>query len=212
MLTATQRTCLEIVEIFEGGRPDNYGALVAIPGDTGGLSGGLLQATMNSGNLGKLLRLYRTYGGTTITEDEVLQVERKDPSQNNDPIFRKMFKAAASEQPMRDAQDTYFYGMFLAPAERTCQDRGWTEPLVIALVLDGFVHGSFKKINSMVPSTLNQWEWARTYIQLRKRWLAEHANPVLNKCIYRMETFEALVAANNWQLSKPFLVHGYNLT
>ena len=79
MLTATQRTCLRIVEVFENAVPDRYDLLVSVKGDTGGLSGGLLMASMASGNLGKMLRLYRNMGGITITEERAGKVLFSEP-------------------------------------------------------------------------------------------------------------------------------------
>lgn len=211
MLTAVQKRMLDIICIFENGRPETYYKLVCLMGDTGGLSGGLLMASLASGNLGKLLRLYRTMGGTSISEEEVRQTERMDPSQNTDPIIRNMFKASSSDPIMHEAQDTFFYNEFVKPAEAIAKTRGWTEPLAICLILDGLVHGSFKKIDGMVPKSLNQWDWARTYTQMRKQWLQGHNNPLLQKTVYRMEFFEQQINSNNWKLDTPMRVHGYDL-
>jgi chitosanase len=203
---------MEIIEVFENGKPSTYGKIVTIKGDTGGLSGGLFMASLTSGNLGKLLRLYRQKGGTLISEEEVQQTEAKDASQNYDPVIKTQFKAAASDPLMIEAQDEFFASRFLAPAKTICAERGFTEPLILALVTDGLVHGSYKLIDSKVPKTVNQWDYARIYTQTRKDWLANHSNPVLHTCVYRMLTFEALIAANNWGLNKPFTVHGVTLT
>lgn len=211
MLTPTQRTCLRIVEVFENAAADRYDLLVSIKGDTGGLSGGLLMASMASGNLGKMLRLYRNMGGTTITEEEVQQTERKDRSQNTDPVIRRMFKEASSEKIMHDAQDQFFYTQFVQPAESIWAARGWKEPLTLALVLDGLTHGHFHPLANKVPRSLSEHDWVTTYVAMRKRWLAEHPNPLLHRCVYRMEFFEQQLAASNWSLVLPIKVHGVTL-
>lgn len=213
MITPLEKTILQVISIFESGHPLVYGTLIYVKGDTGELSGGALQASMASGNLGKMLRLYRTKGGTLISEAEVQQTEAKDPSQNTDPVIRAMFKAAAHDPIMAETQLEFFNGNFVAHAEHIADAMKITEPLGICLIADGCVHGSFEKIRSRVPLGLNQWEFCKQYIATRRAWLASSTNPILQKCVYRMAFFEEQVAAGNWKLNKfPVMVHGVLLT
>ena len=211
MLTPIEKTALDIIEVFENGTPDTYGNIVCLKGDTGGLSGGLLMATLRSGNLGRLLRLYRDMGGTLITEEEVRQTEARDESQNTDPTIRAQFKKAANDPIMQECQEIFFGSNYLKNAKEFCAARGFVEPLTLAVTLDGFVQGSFKFIAGKVPRQLPEREWVKVYVQTRKRWLAENANTLLHRTVYRMETFEELIRTDNWGLLRPFTVHGYTL-
>ena len=214
MLTDIQKTCMEVIEIFENAHPFEYGQIVAIKGDSGGLSGGLLMASMRSGNLGKLLRAYRTAGGTMISEEEVQQTEAQDPSQNSDPVIRSMFKAAVQDPIMREVQDTFFYGMFLKPAEEWAAARGYQYPLTTLLIFDGIVHGHFfgtHGFGTTVPKSLPEKDWVKEYVAERKKWLAENINPVLRNCVYRMVFFEQMQALGNYGLVLPLVAHGFTL-
>lgn len=212
MDTLTRRY-LAIVSIFEGGKPFRYATLSCSKGDAGGLSLGYLQASITSGNAGKLLRLYYASGGRCIPESYVKRAEAVDNTLGDAPEFRAMWKAAATDPIMQRAQDNFFAKEFLEPAMAAAAKLGITEPLGICVVFDGFIQGAFAKIAKRVPPGLNQWDWVRQYVAIRRDWLATHpTRPILHETVYRMDFFleqlEALGGSGNWKLDTPFICHG----
>ena len=214
MATELEHTLLEILEVFECGAPDRYGTISNVPADKGGISVGILQASLNSGNLGKLLRAYRNAGGKCVSEEEVVQTEAKDPSQNKDPKFTAMLQAAGKDPIMQRVQDEFFSTMFVKPAEEWCRKRGFVLPLSMAVVLDGCVHGHFygdTGLAAATPKSLPEKQWIQSYLSLRRTWLANYSNPILRLCVYRPDSFLALIKSSNWTLQKPFVIHGVTL-
>ena len=216
---ATRNRILGIVSIFEGGAAFRYSTLTSAHGDTGGISGGFLQASRASGNFGKLLREYVKAGGLYIDSGMVAAMERRDPALDSGVMFKafkQQWDAACKTDLMAAVQRDFFYRVYMAPAEAWCKMRGITEPLGIAIVFDSFIHGSFQKINKLVeqayPPGQNEWDFCRAYITMRRQWLATHPNPLLQKCVYRMDEFQKLLDAQNWKLDPPLNIRGVVLT
>jgi len=51
----------------------------------------------------------------------------------------------------------------------------------------------------------------KAYVAARKAWLLGNSNPLVQKTIYRMETFEKLMAEGNWELAAPLTVRGVKI-
>lgn len=209
-ITPTQKRISDLIECFENSRPDRYAGLVYIKGDTGHLSGGELMASLTSGSLGKICRRYAAKGGTKIPEALVQKAEAKDTSLDTDKAFRDAWKAAAADPLMHDAQDEFFYDLYQSPASAWCRAHGYTQPLTVALVMDGHIQGAFDKILTIMggatPGAENEQRWATIYINTRFDWLKFHPNPVLRQTTYRMATFKELVRVGNWSLEAPIKV------
>lgn len=207
-LTPTQRKISDIIECFENSRPNQYGGLVSIKGDKGGLSGGELMASLSSGNLGRLCRLYVTKGGKHLPETLVVLAEQKSVQLNDSAEFRAAWKNAAKDPLMAEAQDEFFYGGFEVPAEKWCKAFGFQLPLTIAVIMDSYIHGG---LNTVLPrvkfSAVDEKVWVTEYVKQRREWLATHKNPVLHPTIYRMDTFLELIEKGNWMLEGPINVH-----
>ena len=205
---------LAIVSAFEGGVPFRYGTLSCIPGDVGGLSLGYLQASLSTGNVGKLLRAYAVAGGTLIPEGLIKLAELKSPTMNT-PAFHDAWKLACADPKMHTAQDEFFASQFVQPAEAEARAMGITEPLGICLAVDGHVQGSFKHICGMIPpASENQYEWARNYVKTRRNWLATDHITALHTTVYRMDFFQQELDkpnGGNWKLETPLSIHGYKL-
>jgi len=212
-VTAAQKTAIDIVGTFENGKPAQFGKLVVIPGDSGEISGGLFMASMASGNLGKLLQAYAAAGGTLISAAEIAGVVAKNPAENTDPAIKAQFASAATETLMQTVQYEFFGDQFVTPAQNFCTGRKFTLPLTLALVLDGIVHGHFYGSQGLGTTTprLTEKDWVKAYVAARKAWLQNNPNPVLHNCVYRMSTFETLIANDNWNLVRPIAVHGFTL-
>lgn len=207
-ITPIQRKISDIIECFENGKANAYGGLVSIKGDTGGLSGGELMASLSSGNLGKLCRLYQQNGGTKIPEGLIQLAEAKDPSLNTSAEFRAAWKEAAKDPLMWETQDEFFYQNFELPGEHWCKTYGFVTPLSIAVVMDSNIHGGFAVVMKRVKlPVMEEKAWITEYIKQRRDWLANHKNPALHTTVYRMDTFLELVQKDNWNLEGPINVH-----
>ena len=54
--------------------------------------------------------------------------------------------------------------------------------------------------------------WIAAYITTRRNWLAENANTLLRKTVYRMDALQKLVDAGAWELPLPLSVRGIAIT
>ena len=207
-LTPLQVKISDIIECFENSRPNRYGGLVVIPGDTGGISGGELMASLTSGSLGKLCRLYATKGGRKIPEELIALAEKKDPALNTSAGFRLSWAAAATDPLMQQAQDEFFYASYELPGENWCKGKGFSLPLSTAVLMDSHVHGAFSTVAALVTLPFDDEKvWITEYVRQRRNWMANNKNAVLHTCVYRMDTFIALIQAENWNLDGPLAVH-----
>lgn len=206
-LTPTQIKISDIIETFENSAPNKYGGLTVIKGDTGGISGGELMASLSSGSLGKLCRLYATNGGHQIPENLIRMAEAKDTALNTSAEFKAAWKAAATDPIMARSQDEFFYLGYQLPGEQWGKTYGFNLPLSIAVLMDSFVHGSFHKIAALVKVPHDERTWITEYVKLRRIWLANNKNPVLQNCVYRMDTFLEQIQKGNWTLDGPINVH-----
>jgi hypothetical protein len=213
-LTHEQKTIMAIIQCFENGRPNLFHQTFWNP-KTKELSGGLLMASTLSGNLGKLLRLYQAKGGKLIPDLWIRLVESKTILNDEKQIvdFRALFKQAAGESAMKDAQQEFFTDRFLLPAETQSAKLGVTEPLGRVVILDSIVQGAFKTVLQHIEEhysgtqiDLNQWDLIRDYMRARREWLASHSDKTLNKTVDRLDSLIPLEKAGNWKLDLPILL------
>jgi hypothetical protein len=99
----TFRASLAVTRVFEGGGFDSYQNF-----DRGVVSYGIMQFTLGSGSLGKVLAIYLNASQTPIAQalrsEYSMRVENRDANLRNDTRFRDLLKAAANEDAMQDAQ------------------------------------------------------------------------------------------------------------
>ena len=207
-ITPLQRKISDAIECFENGKPNQYGGLVTMAGDTGGVSGGELMASLSSGNLGKLCRLYAKKGGVLIPELLIAYAEACNPVLNNNAEFKAAWKAAATDPLMASAQDEFFYTMFQVPAENWCKSHGFVTPLATLVIMDSLIHGALGAISKKVsPTTKTERQWIAEYVAIRRAWLAGYTNVLLQHCVGRMDTMLELISKDNWNLDGPINVH-----
>lgn len=207
-----------IVEIFENGKINlsSYGTVTLLKGDTGGLTFGRHQTTLNSGNLYLLVKRYveapdAMYGKNL--EVYLNRLARRDQSLNNDMAFRATLKATGSCRAMVREQDEFFEQVYWTPSARTAAGMGFVLPLSYAVVYDSFIHGSWQRILKRVQADTNdEKSWIRAYVRARRHWLATHSNALLHKCVYRMDAFQHLIDSGAWALELPLLVRGIRIT
>jgi len=236
MLTEIQkRTIQAIVNVFETGTPaGDYARVAVLPGDPGHLTYGRSQTTLASGNLARLVRSYCAAAAGAQAEGlraYLPRLEACDASLDTDARFHALLCEAGVDTVMRRMQDEFFDRAYWDPALSAARALGLHTALGTAVVYDSFIHGAWARLRNMtiaragLPSAASaeeglptapdghvagtgECEWVRAYVAVRRDWLATHANRLLRRTVYRMETFAALVAAANWNLDLPLIAHG----
>ena len=213
-LTDRQKATIEaIVCVVESGRTDKYNAIATIQGDTGGLSYGRHQASLNSGNLFKLVSGYCKAPGAALGEElsaYLTRLETKNQALNDDPQIKSLLRRAGLDPVMTNVQDDFFYNVFMVPALERWQSYGFTTALSAAVIYDSFIHGSFDLIAKRAtaaagePSAENEKKWTKAYLDQRLNWLKTHSNKILNNTAIRIEALLELYEAKNWDLHLPF--------
>lgn len=213
-VTPAQETIAKnIVTIHETGRLNNksYGAVVNAAGDLGGLTYGKHQVTINSGNLYFMLVRYVNSPGAQWASRISPYLERlrkKDATLANNQDFITTLRSAGNDPIMITVQDRYFDEQFWIPAQKFCDSKGFIMPLTLAIVYDSVIHGSLYRIDKMLPPNLPERQWEASYVATRRSWLANHANTLLRRTTYRMDTFQRLIDAGNFNLNPPVWAHG----
>lgn len=222
MLTEAQKqTAQAIVNIFETGTAEgNYADVTLLPGDPGHLTYGRSQTTLASGNLYLLIKDYCDAPGAAHAADLALYLPRlkaKDLSLDNDANLKRLLKLAGAEPVMHTAQDLFFDRVYWTPGVNAAQAVGLSLPLGVAVVYDSTVHGSWKTMrdrtnnNIGTVAAVGEKAWTAGYVQTRHDWLANHSNPLLRKTVYRMNAFQKLLDAGNWDLQTPLVVRGITI-
>jgi len=218
-LTALQKlACEAIVNIFETGRVrGKYEQVTLLRGDTGQLTYGRSQTTLGSGNLYLLIKAYCAAPGAAFAEALSPYLERlaaRARALNEDLEFRGLLRQAGSDPVMRATQDRFFDRVYWTPAAATAARVGVASALGVAVVYDSHIHGSWQAMHDRTvaaagePGTAGEQAWLATYVKTRRDWLARHANELLRRTVYRMDSFQALIAEGRWDLSLPFAMRG----
>jgi len=217
MLTEFQKQAAQaIIEVFETGRigKGGYGTVTLIKGDTGGLSYGKHQASLNSGNLALLVARYiKSNGAEADNLRPFLKgLEARDGRLNDKKALHATLAAAGADPVMAKCQAQFFDDLFWLPSCRAAAARGVSSALGHAVIFDGHIHGAFARIAKSIDASSGEHEWVKRYIVTRRTWLANHENPVLHKTVYRMDAFLGLVDAGQWDLDPPIKVRGVAIT
>ena len=213
-----KRTAQAIVNIFETGSPaGDYAAVTLLPGDTGHLTYGRAQTTLGSGNLHLLIQAYCAAPGAVLARDLSAYLPRLrdiDLGLDRDAAFRALLAEAGHDPVMQEVQDAFFDRVFWTPASLAAENLGLVEPLAVAVVYDGKVHGSWPLIRDRVTSgrgdarRIGARAWIDAYVGARRAWLAGHPNALLRRTVYRMDAFAAIIRDDNWALEIPMTVRG----
>lgn len=129
-----------------------------------------------------------------------------------DNRFLGLLVESAGDPLMRLAQDQIFNEKYMAPALRIMDSMGWVEPLTCAVLYDSKIHGSYDPVRDRTTHNADERIWIPSYVTTRHYHLA-HAgerssvfgNRLLRSTVYRMKTFQALIAHNNWGLETPIV-------
>lgn len=206
---------LSIINIFETSRPMGDYAAVAVLDDGAGISYGVAQFTHRSGSLAAVIDAYLDtncpVGRDIFLEMRPLLGQRTDLAISRLAArsrFKSALRAAAVTSEMKAAQRETAFRLYLQPAIDICEKRGFAQPLSLAVVYDGIVHGSFDAIAAKITAD-NEKAWIMSYVRRRHLWLTNIAR--LKKTAYRTRFFLEQLAIGNWELRLPVNVHGYRL-
>lgn len=216
MLTVLQKkTAQSIVNIFETGKPlGNYGNVTVLTGDTGHLTYGRSQTTLASGNLALLLHAY--CDATGLLSDSLRQYlsafDRRDIKLDNNEKVKSLLREAGNDPVMRRIQDEFFDRIYWEPALKSSEYISVIKPLSITVIYDSRIHGSYHAIRDTTNQQYGQVkdigeeEWIKSYVSVRRDWLANHSNTLLHKTVYRMDSFRDLINNDKWDLPLPLTV------
>lgn len=205
-----------IVSCHETGKPvGNYSALVVLKDDAG-ITYGSHQATHKSGSLHKIVQMYCNMSNSPVSKAlDPYVAGFKNPALRHkyaqDTKLKNLLKAAGKEAPMRYAQDKVFEVNYFEPALRAVEGSKWTSPLALAVVYDSVIQGGWTKVRDRVKAP-DEKSWIKAYVAARRRWLSSSKRGVVRNSVYRMKTFENLIARGNWNLDVPITVHGAKIT
>ncbi|MEA5417775.1 peptidoglycan-binding protein [Spirulina sp. CCNP1310] len=219
MLTPLQKQAAKaIVNAFETGTlQGDYGNVTFLPTDPGGLTYGRSQTTLNSGNLALLITAYVKAPGALYADElrpYLGRFDAQDQSLNRDSTLRRILQDAGSDPVMQTTQDEFFDRVYWEPTVTSANYIGIKTALGMAVVYDGRIHGSWHLIrdrtiqNHGKLSAIGEQKWVAQYVATRRNWLANHSIELLRRTVYRMDTFNQLIAEGNWDLKLPFFVRG----
>lgn len=223
MLTTTQiKTAQSILNIFETSEVlGDYGNVTVIAGDTGHLTFGRSQTTLGAGGLSELLQRYCSNAGARFAgrlQPYLALVAARDVSLDNDIRLHNILRATADDPVMRDTQDLFFDQKYWQPAVRAATSLGITTALGVAIVYDGYVHGSWAKMRDRAQqeagsfTALGEHDWLRAYVKVRHAWLAGSNRRDLRATVYRMDAFQRLIDQGYWGLELPLVVRGTEIS
>ena len=192
-----------------------------LPGDSGHLTYGRSQTTLSSGNLYLLTKTYCDAPGASAAAQlrpYLGRLQEGDLELDNDRAFRELLEAAGDDPVMQAEQDAFFDRIYWTPAVKSAEFIGAQTALGSAIIYDGRVHGSWHRIRDRTNDShdslknLGEQAWFDRYVTERREWLANHANHLLRRTVYRMGSFRTLMEADNWKLDLPFTVHGVQIS
>jgi chitosanase len=216
-----KKTAQAIVNIFETGRVrGDYGSVTFHPQDPGHLTYGRSQTTLASGNLYLLIKTYCDRPDAEFAaslQGYLAPLAQRDTMLDHDFELRKLLSEAARDCVMCDVQDRFFDRVYWGPAERAAANEGVTLALGIAVVYDSYIHGSWRLIrdrtnSAELPPAADEKKWVAKYVESRKNWLENHSNSLLQRTVYRMNTFQQLIEDKEWDLPLPLRIRGVDIT
>lgn len=221
MTTLTEiqtKTIKAIVRIFETGKitPD-YGRIGW--DSNGGISYGICQASRNSGNLAKIVHFYCEHKDARFANqlrNYLVQCDARERNLDFNTAFKAFLTEAGRDPVMAEIQEQFFDENFFIPAFRYAQQIGLYEVLSIAVMYDSTVHGSRQRLVEKTNTysgriaAIGEHSWIGDYVFRRRAWLID-CGGILAKTIYRMDTFEGLIQAQNWDLDLPITAHGITI-
>ncbi|MBI1359666.1 MAG: hypothetical protein GC155_05210 [Alphaproteobacteria bacterium] len=205
-------TILAFVNVFETGKiRGDYSGLSHSPEGAGGLSYGLHGFSLTSGALYTVVAAYTEADGARYADalrPYLDRIKARDRSLADDANFLSVLRAAGQDPVMQSTQLEVSLKGYFMPTFAKAQELGLRQPLSYAVVYDSYINsGRLNMYDRTVAQVgplngANEKEWIAAYVATRKEWLAER----FPQLVPRMETFERLIAADNWSLTLPVSV------
>lgn len=231
-VTPEQKNAIDcILSIFETGKIPTAASYstCTILADGAGISYGKHQATDRAGSLDQIVKKYIAEGGTHASQlqpyvEKLAQNGTANTTMATAPQWAKdlvnLLKEAGKDPKMHAAQDAVFDEGYWNPAVNIAAQVGLKTALGHAVVYDTCIHsgpGGVANIRNRFPQKSpanggDEKEWVKAYVAARKVWLLGNSNPLVQKTIYRMETFEKLMSEGNWDLKSPLSVRGVRIS
>ncbi len=219
-LTNSQKEAAQaIIAVFETGKLPSikgYGTVTLLKGDSGGLTYGIHQTTINSGNLYLLIKDYAENPSAKFGDDfrDYLKplLAKSGGLATNENFKALLRKAALDDVVMRETQDRFFDRVYWDKAVYIATDMGIKTALGTAVIYDSVIHGSWAKLRDRTITekgsvlSLGEFAWIKAYNEIRRTWLATNANPLLRKCVYRQDAFRTLISGADWSLRLPMVL------
>jgi hypothetical protein len=222
----------DITSVFESGRPGGR-ADAYQNSDSGIVSYGKHQATLQSGNLERVLTAYFQRSSSpachSLQQEYAARVKNKEESLRHDARFKELLLAAAGEEAMRQAQDAHFEQNFYQPTTTRARELGVKTPLGLACLYDARVQGGqgglnrilelvAQKLGSPGPSdSVDEPTWIRAFLDEREAWLGRVADNkeqegklqdagFLRTSTFRVAELRKLLHSGNLNLAGEFTV------
>jgi chitosanase len=221
MITDSIKGLIErVINVFETGTPAGKYSQITILADgkngTRQITYGRSQTT-EQGNLAKLIELYIRNNGLFAEKfSSYIDKIGKQPLTDN-KTFRDLLRTSANEDEiMRRTQDEFFDLAYYNPAFEFFTKNGFELPLSLLVIYDSYIHSggilqSLRKRFGEYPPAKggDEKKWITSYVDIRHQWLKYHANPILQRTIYRTQCFKDQFTVDNWELDKlPVMANG----
>ena len=230
-VTTEQKRVIDcILSIFETGKVPTAASYstCTILADGAGISYGKHQATDRAGSLDKIVKKSLAEGGTHAVQlqpyvEKLAANGTANTTMVTAPQWAKvlvgLLKEAGKDPKMHAAQDAIFDEDYWLPAVNAAEQIGLKSGLGYAVIYDTCIHSGPGRVAShraafAQKSPANggdEKEWVKAYVAARKVWLLGNSNPLVQRTIYRMETFEKLMVEGNWDLKTPLVIRGVKI-
>lgn len=205
----------EVINSFEQGRKDTKYDIIYIYHDGPKkvrqltLSFGITQY----GNMRKLIVNYVNAKGAYADKFKPYVDKITNSSLVDDNDFKTlMIQAARNDAVFRKCMDDVYDELYFNPAYKWFERNGFTTNLGMMVVLDSYIHSGsipswlLDRMDSSIPvgSLAKEKAWIKEYIKVRRSWLANHSNHILNGTVYRMDFMNVQIKNDNWDLNPPF--------
>jgi chitosanase len=173
--------------------------------------------TEGGGNLTKVINRYIAKNGLLAGALEIYLpgMGARGHSLVGNEQFKKLLVEAGRDPLMVETQKEMFDQLYLGPAFAWAAENGFQEPLSYLVIADSFLHSGsmlgflMNKFPEKKPAAGgNERKWIMDYLRVRRDWLKNHSNKILNATVYRAQAFLEAIAQQNWALSGEIVMNG----
>jgi hypothetical protein len=236
---AWRRTIFAITSVFETGTAEGNPAAYQTY-DAGIISYGRHQATLSSGNLGRVVQAYvqRSDSPTSqaLQQEYLHRLLNNDRGLREDGRLRQLLITAASEPAMHEAQEMIFAQNFYQPSIESAHQYRLQTPLGLACLYDTRIQGGLDIVANRTRDRLGglpghigkdsnpirEADWLLVFLDEREIRLLRLANQsaargdqvnanALRVSTFRVEELRKLLLAGNLDLAGELVVRGQRI-